>query len=280
MRKKSLKILYDIITYTLLLVGIIIVMVPIVWLISTALKDNQQIFRQPPSLIPSPVRWENFMQSMTHSGLPFTRFFLNSFIITIISTIGAVISSFIVAFSFARLRWFGQKTLFFIVVMTMVIPAEVIIVPQFIIYKSIGWVDTFAPLIVPSFFGGAFFIFILRQYMMTIPKEMDEAAKIDGCNTWNILWKIIFPQSIPAALAIAIYSIQGHWNAFLEPLIYLSSTKKFTITLGLSLFNGQYSTEWGLLMAASIIVVSPILLMFIFAQKYFIQGVVISGVKG
>lgn len=280
MKKNSLKILLDTATYTLLSIGAIIVMIPIAWLISTALKDIQQIFRQPPELIPNPVRWQNFLESMTHSGLPFARFFLNSLIVTLVSTVGAVFSSFIVAFSFARLHWIGRKTLFFIVVMTMVIPVEVIIVPQFIIYKKLGWVDTFAPLIVPAFFGGAFFIFILRQYMMTIPKEMDEAAKIDGCNTWGILWKIIFPQSIPAALAIAIYSIQGHWNSFLEPLIYLSSTKRFTVTLGLSMFNGQYSTEWGLLMAASIIVVFPILLMFIFAQKYFIQGVVISGVKG
>jgi multiple sugar transport system permease protein len=255
-------------------------LVPIVWLLSTSLKDNQQIFRWPPSLLPSPALWENFPNSMTYSGLPFGRFFLNTVFITTVSALGAVASCYIVAFSFSRLRWKGRNALFFVVVMTMIIPIEVIIVPRFMIYRSIHWLDSYLPLILPHWFSTPYCVFLLRQYMMTIPREMDEAATIDGCNHWQTLWRIIFPQSKTAAMAVIIFTVQGCWNDLLEPLIYLSSMDRYTATLGLSFFNGQYGTQWGMLMAAAILVVSPILLLFIVAQKYFIQGIVVSGVKG
>ena len=206
--------------------------------------------------------------------------FLNTFFITAVSTMGAVFSCYIVAFAFSRLRWKGRNTLFFIVVLTMIIPIEVIIVPRFMIYRAIKWWDTYLPLILPHWFSTPYCVFLLRQYMMTIPREMDEAAIIDGCNHWQTLWRIIFPQSKTAAMAVIIFTVQGSWNELLEPLIYLSTMEKYTATLGLSFFNGQYGTQWGMLMAASILVVSPILLLFIAAQKYFIQGIVVSGVKG
>ncbi len=278
--KRNARVIADIITYILLLGGVCTLMVPIAWLLSTALKDNQQIFRWPPSLFPNPVRWENFINAMTYSGMPFGRFFLNTIFVTSLSAVGTLFSSFIVAYAFSRLRWKGRNTLFFIVVLTMVIPTEVIIVPRFMIYKTVHWLDTYLPLIVPSFFSSAYPVFLLRQYMLSIPREMDEAAMIDGAGRWKTLWRIIFPQSLPAAMAVLIFTVQGSWNDLLEPLIYLSSMDKFTVSLGLSFFNGQYSTQWGLLMAASIVAVSPILLLFILAQKYFIQGIVISGVKG
>lgn len=279
-RQRERRIAGNALTYILLLLGSIVIMVPIAWLLSTSLKDNQQIFRWPPSLIPNPARWENFPNSMTYSGLPFGRFFANTLIITLTSAVGAVLSCYTVAFSFSRLRWKGRNSLFFIVVLTMIIPIEVIIVPRFIIYRSINWYDTLLPLILPHWFSTPYSVFLLRQYMMTIPREMDEAATIDGCNYWQILWRVIFPQSKTAAMAVLIFTIQGTWNDLLEPLIYLSSMDRYTVTLGLSFFNGQYGTQWGMLMAASIIVVSPILLLFIAAQKYFIQGIVVSGVKG
>lgn len=279
-RQRKRRFIGNMLTYTLLTLGSIIIMVPIAWLLSTSLKDNQQIFRWPPSLIPNPARWENFSNSMTYSGLPFGRFFANTIAITASSAAGAILSCYMVAFSFSRLRWKGRDTLFFIVVLTMIIPIEVIIVPRFIMYRTIGWYDTHLPLILPHWFSTPYSVFLLRQYMMTIPREMDEAATIDGCNYWQILWKVIFPQSKAAAMAVLIFTIQGTWNDLLEPLIYLSSMERYTVTLGLSFFNGQYGTQWGMLMAASIIVVSPILLLFIAAQKYFIQGVVVSGVKG
>ena len=278
--KKQRRALGDALTYLVLLLGGIILMIPVAWLLSTSLKDNQQIFRWPPSLLPDPVIWENYVDAMSFSSLPFGRFFLNTFMITSLSTLGAVFSCYIVAFSFSRLRWKGRNTLFFVVVLTMIIPIEVIIVPRFIIYKSIKWLDTYWPLILPHWFSTPYCVFLLRQYMMTIPREMDEAAIIDGCNRWQTLWLIIFPQSMMAAMAVIIFTVQGSWNELLEPLIYLSSMNKYTVTLGLSFFNGQYSTQWGMLMAASILVVSPILLLFIVAQKYFIQGIVVSGVKG
>lgn len=278
--KRNARVIADIFTYILLFGGVCILMVPIAWLLSTALKDNQQIFRWPPSLLPNPVRWENFVNAMTYSGMPFGRFFLNTIFVTSLSAIGTLFSSFIVAYAFSRLRWKGRNTLFFIVVLTMVIPTEVIIVPRFMIYKTMRWLDTYLPLIVPSFFSSAYPVFLLRQYMLSIPREMDEAAMIDGAGRWKTLWRIIFPQSLPAVMAVLIFTVQGSWNDLLEPLIYLSSMDKFTVSLGLSFFNGQYSTQWGLLMAASIVAVSPILLLFILAQKYFIQGIVISGVKG
>ena len=280
MNMKTRKFIADFFTYLVLGLGSVIFLTPIAWLLSTSLKDNQQVFRMPPSLIPSPVLWENYREALTTSGLPFGRFFLNSIVIVCLATIGAVISSSIVSYSFARVRWKGRDSLFFIVIMTMVIPAEVIIVPQFVIYNTIGWVDTYLPLVLPSVFGLPFHIFILRQYMRGIPIEMDEAAEIDGCNRWSILWRIIFPQSKAAVLTIVIYSIQTHWNAFMEPLIYLNTMEKFTVTLGLSFFKGQFGTQWGLLMAASVMVVLPILLLFVVAQKQFIQGIVVSGVKG
>lgn len=280
MNMKTRKFIADFFTYLVLGLGSVIFLTPIAWLLSTSLKDNQQVFRMPPSLIPSPVLWENYRDALTTSGLPFGRFFLNSIVIVCLATIGAVISSSIVSYSFARVRWKGRDSLFFIVIMTMVIPAEVIIVPQFVIYNTIGWVDTYLPLVAPSFFGLPFHIFILRQYMRGIPIEMDEAAEIDGCNRWSILWRIIFPQSKAAVLTIVIYSIQSHWNAFMEPLIYLNTMEKFTVTLGLSFFKGQFGTQWGLLMAASVMVVLPILLLSVAAQKQFIQGIVVSGVKG
>ena len=268
MNMKTRKFIADFFTYLVLGLGSVIFLTPIAWLLSTSLKDNQQVFRMPPSLIPSPVLWENYREALTTSGLPFGRFFLNSIVIVCLATIGAVISSSIVSYSFARVRWKGRDSLFFIVIMTMVIP------------NTIGWVDTYLPLVLPSFFGLPFHIFILRQYMRGIPIEMDEAAEIDGCNRWSILWRIIFPQSKAAVLTIVIYSIQTHWNAFMEPLIYLNTMEKFTVTLGLSFFKGQFGTQWGLLMAASVMVVLPILLLFVVAQKQFIQGIVVSGVKG
>ena len=278
--QKQRRLYGDSLTYILLFLGAIVLLVPITWLLSTSLKDNQQIFRWPPSLLPSPIRWENFPNSMSYSGLPFGRFFLNTFFITAVSTLGAVVSCYIVAFSFSRLRWKGRNALFFVVVMTMIIPIEVIIVPRFMIYRSINWLDSYLPLILPHWFSTPYCVFLLRQYMMTIPREMDEAATIDGCNHWQTLWRIIFPQSKTAAMAIIIFTVQGCWNDLLEPLIYLSSMDRYTATLGLSFFNGQYGTQWGMLMAAAILVVSPILLLFIVAQKYFIQGIVVSGVKG
>lgn len=269
----------DLFTYLLLAAGAVVIMIPLVWMLSTSLKVEAQIFKFPPEWIPDPFMWSNFKKAMTGYGLPFGQFFLNSGFITVVSTVGALFSSSIVAFSFSRLSWKGRDVLFFIVIITMMIPREVIIVPEFIVFKLAGWINTYLPLIVPSFFGHPFYIFILRQYMMGISPEMDQAARIDGCSTWRVYWNIVMPQCLLVILTVIIFSVQAHWNEFLGPLVYLNSMKMFTVSLGLSMFSGQYGTEWGLLMAASLLVMLPILLLFAIAQKYFIQGIVITGIK-
>ncbi|TVY07330.1 carbohydrate ABC transporter permease [Paenibacillus cremeus] len=269
----------DLLTYLVLAAGAVVIMIPLVWMLSTSLKTEAQIFKFPPEWFPDPILWSNYPKSMTGYGLPFVRFFLNSGFVTVLSTVGALLSSSIVAFSFSRLSWKGRDVLFFIVIITMMIPREVIIVPEFIVFKLAGWINTYLPLIVPSFFGHPFYIFILRQYMMGISPEMDQAARIDGCSTWRVYWNIIMPQCRLVILTVIIFSIQAHWNEFLGPLVYLNSTKMFTVSLGLSMFSGQYGTQWGLLMAASLLVMLPILILFAVAQKYFIQGIVITGIK-
>jgi multiple sugar transport system permease protein len=273
------KLIADILTYVVLAVGACIIMIPLVWMLSTSLKTEAQIFKFPPEWIPDPVMWSNYKKSMMDYGLPFGRFFLNSALVTTLSTIGALLSSSIVAFAFSRLAWKGRDILFFLVIITMMIPREVVLVPEFILFRTFGWIDTFLPLIVPAFFGHPFYIFIMRQYMMGISPEMDQAARIDGCNTWRVYWNIIMPQCVLVLLTVVIFSIQASWNDFIGPLVYLNSTKNFTVSIGLSMFSGQYGTEWGLLMAASLLVMAPILLLFAVAQKHFIQGIVITGIK-
>ncbi|GAC1362749.1 MAG: carbohydrate ABC transporter permease [Herpetosiphon sp.] len=267
------------ISYFLLALGAIPMLVPLVWMLSTALKTDIQVFRFPPIWIPQPVVWNNFVQALARPSLPFLRFLANSTFITCLATLGTLCSSSVVAFALSRIHWRGRNTLFFVVVVTMLLPREVTIVPQFILYRMFHWIDTFLPLIVPSFFATPFYVFILRQYMMTLETEIDQAARIDGCNTWMVFQYIVLPQCVPALLTVTLLSLQAHWNEFMGPLVFLSSTNKFTATLGLSLFNGQYSTDWNHLMAASLIVMLPVLVLFAVAQKYFVQGIVTTGIK-
>lgn len=279
MTRKQSKAVMDVLTYTIIGLGALVILLPLIWMLSTALKENAQIFKFPPELIPSPFNWGNFAQALTYQSLPFPLFYLNSVTVTVLSTMGSLMASSIVAFAFSRIRWAGRDVLFIIVIATMMLPREVIIVPEFILFKTFGWVDTFLPLIVPSFFGNAFYIFLLRQYMRTISPELDQAARMDGCGTWKVFYKIILPQCKPALLTVMLFSIQSHWNEFIGPLIYLNNTENFTVSLGLSMFSGQYGTQWGLLMAASLMAMLPIIILFAVAQRYFIQGVVITGVK-
>ena len=266
--------------YLVLGILTVIFIFPLLWILSNSLKTYEQIFGYPPKLFPLPLQFSNYVDALFYQSLPFTVFFRNSFIITIFSAVGAVFSSALVSFSFSRLRWKGRNTLFFIVIITMIIPVEVMITPQFIIYNQIGWLDTWLPLIVPMFFGRPFYIFVLRQAMMGIPMEMDESATIDGCTTLQLFWRIILPQSKLALIAIAIYVIQDQWNNYLEPLIFVNTTAKLPIAVGLGYFSGMYQTQWHLVFAAAVMTAAPIFILFAFLQKYFIQGVVISGVKG
>lgn len=265
--------------YGILLIGGIFVCLPFVWMISTSLKDEGSVFIFPPNWIPNPILWSNYAQAMT--VLPFALFLRNTLITTLVPIVGVMLSCSLTAYSFSRLRWPGRDICFLLVLATMMLPHQVTMIPRFILFRYLGWIDTFFPLIVPPWFAiGAFNVFLLRQFFLTVPLEMDDAAKLDGASYLDIYARLLMPLMKPALAAVAIFTFQFHWNDFLDPLIYLHSQSNFTLALGLRSFQGEYGTDWNLLMAASLVVMTPPLLLFFFAQRYFIQGVVFTGVKG
>ena len=277
--KSRLKIAGDATTYILILFISGIILIPVFWMLSTALKENSEVFLFPPRWIPKTLHWENFPEALTF--LPFGRYLVNTSAITFSAILGQLLSSPLVAYAFARLRARGKDALFTLVLATMMLPWQVTMIPLFLLYKTFGWVDTYVPLILPNFFGGAFFIFLLRQFFLTIPPELGDAAKIDGCGYFGTFSRIFLPLSKPGLATVAIFTFMWNWNDFMGPLIYLNSNDKWTVTIGLSRFTGMYgTTAWNLLMAASLITVLPCVLLFFFAQRYFIQGIVITGVKG
>jgi multiple sugar transport system permease protein len=265
--------------YGLLLLGCALVLLPFLWMISTSLKKPGTEFTFPIEWIPVPPRWHNYPQAWT--ALPFNTWLVNTLTITGFSIIGHLLSSALIGFGFARIDFPGRNLLFTLVLATMMLPYPAVIIPLFLLYKNLGWIDTFLPLIIPTFFGvNAFYIFLLRQFFKTLPPELDDAARVDGCTTFGIFRHIALPLIKPALGIILVFSFMHHWNDFLGPLIYLSSTENFTLALGLRFFQSQYRVEWTLLMAASLIILAPCLVLFFVAQKYYIQGIVVSGVKG
>jgi len=265
--------------YVVLAVGMVIVILPFLWMVSTSLKTPADIFKIPTVWIPNPIVWENYPNAMTI--LPFGRFILNTAKITGLAVVGATFSGSLAAFAFARLRWRGRNFMFVLVLSTLMLPFQVIMIPQFILFRELEWLDTYLPLVVPAFFGGsAFNIFLLRQYFMTISPELDDAAIIDGCSRFGVYWRIILPLSKAALMTVVIFIVQNRWQSFLVPLIYLFDQKKYTLALGLRLFQDQYTTEWELMIAAATVSMIPVLLVFYYGQRYFIQGVVFTGVKG
>ena len=270
--------LHKLFVYGLLLVGSIVFIMPFLWMVSTSLKPSNQVFTYPPSFLPSSFQWQNYPQGWT--TLPFTTFLKNSLIVTGANVLGNLLSCSLVAFGFARLRARGRDLLFLLVLATMMIPYEVTMVPRFILFKELGWVNSLRPLIAPAWFGWPFFIFLLRQFFMSIPHELDEAAHMDGASNLRVFWNIILPLSKPALGTVAIFAFIGNWNNFLDPLVYLRSQDLFTIALGLNLFRGEYVTVVNQLMAVSILALLPILVIFFFAQKIFVQGITLSGMGG
>lgn len=268
-----------VIVYILLILGSILVMLPFLWMISTSLKKPGTEFTIPIQWIPNPPRWQNYPEGW--SVLPFSLWLLNTVTITVVATLGFLISSALIGFGFARIDFPGRTVLFMLVLATMMLPYPSIIVPLFLLYKNLGWLDTFKPLTIPTFFGvNAFYIFLLRQFFKTIPLDLDDAARVDGCTTFGVFRYIAAPLIKPALGIIFVFSFMQNWNDFLGPLIYLSSTEKFTLALGLRFFQSQYRVEWTLLMAVSLVVLSPCIVLFFIAQKYYIQGIVITGIKG
>jgi ABC-type glycerol-3-phosphate transport system permease component len=264
--------------HSVLIAGLVLIFFPIAWAVSTSLKHPGDIFLFPPTWIPNPIHWQNYVEAMTKAD--FGRYFLNTTFITVVDIVAKVASCSLVAFSFARLRWWGRDVLFMVMLSTLMLPQQVTLIPQFIIYRQLGWIDTFMPLIVPNLFGGPFFTFLLRQFFLSISTDLDDAARIDGCSSWGVYWRIILPLSRPALMMVAIYVFNITWNDFFGPLIYLHNRNNYTISLGLQAFQTQSGPEWHLIMAASLVAMLPVLVLFFFGQRYFIQGVVFSGVKG
>ena len=265
--------------YVALAAGGVVILAPFIWMLSTAVKVPGTEFIYPPQLFTRPLRWNNFIDGWT--ALPFTRWFFNTSVITLLSVTGAVVSSSLVAYGFARLEFPGRTVLFVILLSTMMLPFHVRLIPMFITFRFLGWIDTYLPLIVPFFFGGVpFFIFLVRQFFLTIPLEMEDAAAIDGAGVFASFLLIILPLSRPVLGVVGVFAFIRVWNDFLEPLIYLHSMDKMTLSLGLRFFQDQDFTDWTSLMAVSIIVLVPSVALFFVAQKYYIHGVVTTGIKG
>jgi len=264
--------------YFILIVGSAVYSIPLLWMISTSLKEPWAVQLQPPQWIPNPVRFENYPEAW--NLLPFELFLRNTVFITTCNVTGALLSCTVVAYAFARLQFPGRDFWFVVLLSTMLLPEQVTMIPVFMIFRALHWINTFKPLILPSFLGNAFYIFLLRQFYMTIPSELDDAATVDGCSKIGILWRIHIYLIRPALAAVAIFSFIGNWNSFLMPLIYLTDTKKMTLAVGLNLFRGQNYTQLHYLMAVSTLTLLPILIVFFVAQKYFVQGVTLTGIKG
>jgi len=251
---------------------------PLLWMLTTAIKPTEQLFKIPPVWIPDPPNFNIFYDTWVKAG--FTRYFVNSVKVTGLSVIGRLISCTLAAYAFSRPRWPGRNLIFLATLATMMLPFHVLMIPQFLIYKKVGWINTHLPLWVPPFFGNAFFIFLLRQYFQTLPRELDEAAEIDGCSSFGILVRILLPLSRPALATVAIFTFMQKWNGFLGPLIWLNSQKKYTLALALGLFRDQFETDWSRVMSMSFLVTLPCLILFFIAQKYFIRGIATTGLKG
>lgn len=268
-----------VLTHVILIAGSIMFLMPFIYVVSTSLKTAADVYTFPPEFIPEPVAWENYPDALT--AMPFDVFFFNTIVLAVGRIIGLTLSCSLAGFAFAKLRWRGRNTLFFVVLLTLMIPTEVTLIPRYILFAKLGWIDSFAPLLVPGFFAeNAFFVFLFRQFFMTMGQDLIDAARIDGCSFIGVFTRIIAPNAKPVFAVVAIYIIQNNWNSFLLPMIYLTDRAKYTLALGLRLFNEQYYSQTHLLMAASVFVVVPIVILFFFMQRYFIQGVVFTGSKG
>lgn len=274
-----------ILTHLVLIALSIIFFLPFLWMVSTAVKPIEETLTSPPKWIPSTVHWENFPRAITYNSealgyIPLLVYARNTLVVTILCVTGAVISNSLVAYSFARQKWRGKDTFFGITLATMMVPFPVLMVPTFSLFRWLGWVGTFKPLWVPAFFGSAFSIFLLRQFFKSIPMELSEAAKIDGASEFRIFTSVIVPLAKPALTVVAIFTFMGAWNDFLGPLIYLVDQNTFTLSLGLQAYQSQHGgTPWNLLMGATLLVILPLVIVFFFAQKVFIQGIATSGGK-
>jgi len=274
-------------THAVLIMLCLPFIMPLVWMVSTSLKSDSQIYVKEgeaavafsvKNLVPSPVKWSNYPAAL--KTVPFAVYLRNTLFLCALTVIGAVASSAIVAYGFARMRFAGRDALFYVMLATMALPAAVTMVPTFALFRWLGWYGTFLPMIVPSFCGSAFYIFLLRQFFGTIPEELSEAARIDGASEWRIFVRVMLPLAKPALATCALFQFLGTWNDFFGPLIYINDPSKYTLAYGLQQFLSNYGSMWAQLMAGACIFTIPIIVLFFFAQKTFIQGIATTGTKG
>jgi multiple sugar transport system permease protein len=266
------------ITHAVLIVLSLVFITPFLWLLSTSLKVDTQILIFPPVWFPQPITFQQYVTGLSY--IPFLTYLKNTAIYCGLSVVGCVISSSLVAYSLARIRWPGRGLLFAIIIATLMVPAQVTLIPLFLVFKTLGWIGSLKPLIVPYFFLQPFSIFLLRQFFMTIPHELSEAARIDGANEFQIYRLVILPLARPVLAAVGLFTFLGTWNDYLGPLIYLNDPAQYTLSLGLAQFQGEHNVLWGPLMAVSVVMIVPVLIAFFLTQRTFVQGITLTGIKG
>lgn len=276
-KKKSSAVLRRVLLYIVLVLIAVIMVVPFLWMLSTSLKTQYDAVKIPPVWIPDPPQWENYVKLFTEQ--PMFQFMLNTIKIVFFVVLGQLFFSSLAAYSFARISFKGRNVMFFFYIATLMVPGQVTMIPTYLMFAKAGLTDNHLALILPAFFS-AFGVFLLRQFFMSLPRELEEAAEIDGCNPFMTYWRIMLPLVVPAMLTLGVFTLMNTWNDYMGPLIYLSSPEKYTMTLGIAYFKGVYTTQWNLVMAGSIVSVVPILIAYLCAQKYFIEGIAFSGVKG
>ncbi|MCS6826099.1 MAG: carbohydrate ABC transporter permease [Caldilinea sp.] len=251
---------------------------PLYWMITTALKTDVEVFLVPPSLFPEDPQWGNFLASTQY--IPFWLYMYNTLVICALTILGTVISCSLIAYGFARVRWPGRNLVFLIYLSTIMLPAQVTMIPLYVVFRQLGWVGTIWPLVVPAFFGNALYVFLLRQFMMTVPNELSDAARIDGAGELGIFWRVIVPLIKPALATVALFTFVATYRDFLGPLIYLTEQNQWTISLGLKMFQNMYGAQWQLMMAAATLTMIPTVILFFLTQRTFIEGIALTGIKG
>jgi multiple sugar transport system permease protein len=271
----------------ILIAASLLFIIPFYWMVVSALKSTQELTKFPPTLFPGALVWQNFIDAVNY--IPFGLYAINSTIITVGITIGAVLSNTLVAYGFSRIQWPGRNIMFYVCIATLFLPYPVILVALFDIFGKLpsfglqgakSWVDTFLPLIVPAFFGNPFYIFLMRQFMLGIPKELSDAARVDGASEIQTFWKVILPLTRPAIVVVAIFAAVAAWNEFLLPLLYLQDNSKYPLAVGLAFYTSEHDVAYNLLMAAATLVVLPVVIIFLIAQRAFVEGITVGGVKG
>lgn len=261
----------------ILIIMALLFLTPLYWMVISALKSTAEFVQFPPTLWPKSLQWGNFAEAF--QTIPFATYFVNTLVITILSVIGAVFSNLIIAYGFSCIEWPGREVVFYLVLATIFIPFSLVIIPQFDMFARLHWINTFLPLIVPAFFGSAFYTFLIRQFLLQLPKDLLEAARIDGASEWHILWKVVTPMARPALAVVAIFAAVGAWNDFLGPLLYLQNDSVHTLAIGLQSFRSTHDIQFNLLMAASVMVVIPVVILFFVFQRFFIKGVTMGSIK-